>query len=82
MSQADGRLRPPEKERLPSALNPSLAHARRNKDGSCSIHELEEHLCAAGEILQCVIARRDPKWQGRFVEESTKVCGKESGYGG
>lgn len=27
---------------------PALAHVRRNDDGSCAIHELEEHLRAVG----------------------------------
>lgn len=31
---------------------PSLAHVRRNNDGSCAIHELEEHLRAVGDFAE------------------------------
>lgn len=30
----------------------SLAHVRRNDDGSFAIHELEEHLRAVGDLVQ------------------------------
>lgn len=30
---------------------PSLAHVRRNDDGSFAIHELEEHLRAVGDLV-------------------------------
>ena len=33
-----------------AATKPCLAHVRRNDDGSCAIHHLEEHLRAVGNL--------------------------------
>ena len=35
---------------LEEHLKPYLAHVRRNEDGSCEIHHLEEHLRAVGGL--------------------------------
>jgi hypothetical protein len=35
---------------LEECLKPSLAHVRRNDDGSFAIHELEEQLCVVGNL--------------------------------
>lgn len=35
---------------LDEYLKPYLAHVRRNEDGSCAIHDLEEHLRAVGDL--------------------------------
>jgi hypothetical protein len=43
------------------ALKLSLAHVRRNEDGSFAIHELEEHVRAVGGMAQCEIATRPSK---------------------
>lgn len=57
---------------------PALAYVRRNDDGSCAIHGLEDHVRAVGGMIQCVIARCDLKtgsWQamtsqrGRYYHE-------------
>lgn len=31
---------------------PALAHVRRNEDGSFAIHELEDRLCAVGDLAE------------------------------
>ncbi|OQW34293.1 MAG: hypothetical protein A4E19_02195 [Nitrospira sp. SG-bin1] len=45
-----------------------FAHVRRNEDGSCAIHRLEDHVRVVGGMTQCAIARRDPV-QEKYREE-------------
>ncbi|MBH0178173.1 MAG: hypothetical protein HP491_09975 [Nitrospira sp.] len=44
---------------LDKPLNSSLAHVRRNDDGSCAVHHLEEHGRTVAPMTQGVIARGD-----------------------
>lgn len=39
-------------------LKPYLAHVRRNEDGSCATHDIEQHLRAVDEMIRARLGVR------------------------
>lgn len=48
--EAEAQVRRPWKKESGTSPKPNLAHVRGNEDGSCAIHDLEEHLRAVGDL--------------------------------